>query len=256
VRALPLSDGSLLRFHDLAGHGPALLFVHGLGCAGSCDYPAVARAPALAGRRVLLVDLLGFGLSDHPSDFGYAVADHARVLAELLDALAPELGGPVDLYGHSLGGSIAIELAAARPDRIGRLVVSEPNLRAGGGAFSRPIAAQAERDYLATGHLAAVAAERAAGNHLWGGSLAISSPLAVHRAAASLVRGAEPSWLDVLLGLSLPRAAVWGARSMPDPDADLLAAAGLPLRLVPDAGHSMAHDNPAGLAAALAAAVA
>lgn len=78
MKALMLSDGSALRYHDLAGQGPPILFVHGLGCAGSCDYPAVARAPSLVDRRVVLVDLLGYGHSDRPAEFGYTVADHAR----------------------------------------------------------------------------------------------------------------------------------------------------------------------------------
>ena len=41
----------------------------------------VAADLALWGRRMLLVDLLGAGFSDRPAAFGYAVEDHARVLA-------------------------------------------------------------------------------------------------------------------------------------------------------------------------------
>lgn len=254
MKALMLSDGSALRYHDLAGRGPPILFVHGLGCAGSCDYPAVARAPSLVDRRVVLVDLLGFGHSDRPAEFGYTVADHARALGELVDELAAS--GPLDLYGHSLGGSIAIVLAAARPERIRRLVVSEPNLRPGGGSFSRRIAEQPLAQYLAEGHLGMVQAERAAGNQVWAGCLAISDPVAVHRVAVDLVRGTSPTWFELLCGLQMPRAAIWGARSLPDPDAELLAAAALPLHVVPDAGHSMAYENPGALATALAAALA
>ncbi|HNX52076.1 MAG TPA: hypothetical protein PKL08_18045 [Thermoanaerobaculaceae bacterium] len=59
MRAFELpGTSSFLRFHDLPGRDPAILFVHGLGCASSCDYPRIAADPALAGRRMLLVDLL------------------------------------------------------------------------------------------------------------------------------------------------------------------------------------------------------
>jgi hypothetical protein len=36
----------------------------------------------------------------------------------------------------------------------------------------------------------------------------------------------------------MPRAANYGAHSIPDADADRLAALGLPLHVLPDAGHS------------------
>ncbi|WP_204376858.1 hypothetical protein [Aquitalea pelogenes] len=55
------SPHGALRYHDLPGSGVPLLFVHGLGCAASSDFPRVAADPALAGRRRLLLDLLGAG---------------------------------------------------------------------------------------------------------------------------------------------------------------------------------------------------
>jgi pimeloyl-ACP methyl ester carboxylesterase len=252
MHAFQLADGSLLRYHDLPGRPPAILFVHGLGCAGSCDYPRVAREPALAGRRILLVDLLGFGFSDRPEGFGYAVEDHARALAELVDGLGL---APLDLFGHSMGGAVAIVLAGLRPAAVARLVVCEPNLVPGGGLFSRPIAAQPEGSYLAGGHAAAVRAAREQGHPIWSGSAAVASPLAFHRGAASLVRGAEPSWLAQLAALAIPRSAIYGARSLPDQDAGRLERLGLPLRVVAAAGHSMAWENPAGRAAAIAEAL-
>jgi pimeloyl-ACP methyl ester carboxylesterase len=73
-----------LRYHDLPGSGVPLLFVHGLGCASSSDFPRVAADPALAGRRRLLLDLLGAGFSDRPDDFAYSVAAHAQTVAGLI----------------------------------------------------------------------------------------------------------------------------------------------------------------------------
>jgi pimeloyl-ACP methyl ester carboxylesterase len=252
LRAFTLADGNVIRFHDLPGRGAQLLFIHGLGCASSCDYPRVAADPALAGRRRLLVDLLGSGFSDRPETFGYAVEDHARVLAELVDGLGL---GSIDVYGHSMGGAVAIALAALRPGRVGRLIVCEPNLVPGGGFFSSPIAAQDEAVYVRLGHALTIAAAREAGNIIWAGSLATTAPLAVHRGASSLVRGSAPTWLEQLAGLGLPRTGIYGARSLPDPDAQRLASIGVPLLVVPDAGHSVAWENPSGLAEAIAAAL-
>lgn len=99
------TERASLRYHDLPGEGPPLVFLHGLGCASSCDYPCIAADPALTGRRSLLVDLLGSGFNDRPVGFGYTVADHARCVAALVGRLAPDA---VDIFGHSMGCAVAI----------------------------------------------------------------------------------------------------------------------------------------------------
>jgi pimeloyl-ACP methyl ester carboxylesterase len=244
--------GARLRFHDLPGPGTPLLFLHGLGCSSSSDYPRVAVEPALAGRRRVLLDLPGFGFSDRPAHFGYAVEDHACAVCALLDGLPlPAL----DLYGHSMGGAVAIEVATRRPGHVRHLVLAEPNLDAGGGFFSSPIASQAEADYVARGHAAVVREAGERGDPVWAGSSAVASPLAVHRGAGSLVRGGTPSWREQLAALPMPRTVIFGGRSLPDPDTERLPAVGVAVRVVPDAGHSMAWENPVGLAEAIGAAL-
>lgn len=250
MQALRTRAGTV-RYHDLPGPGRPLVFLHGLGCASSCDYPAVARDPALAGRRAILVDLLGAGFSDKPRAFSYTIEGHAEVVAQVIESL----GVPAcDLYGHSMGGSVAI-VVAARCRQVASLVASEPNLDAGGGTFSRAIAAQAEDEYVRSGHASHIAAAMAEGNAIWAGSMEVSSPLAVHRAAAALVRGGAPSWRDQLRSLSVPRTLVFGERSLPDADHATLPALGISVAVVPRAGHSMAWENPSGLASAIAAAL-
>ena len=95
-----------MRWLDLPGRGDPVVFIHGLGCASTYDYPRVAADPALAGRRMIRVDLPGFGYSDKPESFGYRIGDQAGVVVELLDRLGLER---CYLYGHSMGGSVAIE---------------------------------------------------------------------------------------------------------------------------------------------------
>lgn len=250
MRALRLPAG-ILRYHDLDGPERPLVFLHGLGCASSCDYPSVARHPALARRRAILIDLLGAGFSDRPEAFSYSIADHAEIVASLIVSL--ELVD-CDLYGHSMGGSVAIEVAT-RCERVGRLVVSEPNLDAGGGAFSRGIAASAEVTYVREGHAHDVASALAAGNSIWAGSMAVSSPLAVHRSATALVAGGAPSWRDQLVRWPGPRTVIFGAHSLPDADHAALPGLGISVAVVADAGHSMAWENPSGLAQAIAVAL-
>jgi len=69
--------------------------------------------------RVLAPDMRGTGSSDAP-DSGYAIADYARdVVAVCRDANA----GRVVLCGHSLGGAVALEVAAVEPAMVAGVVL-------------------------------------------------------------------------------------------------------------------------------------
>jgi len=178
---------------------------------------------------MLLVDLLGSGFSDRPEDFGYSVEDHADMLGTLIKGLSMP---SVDLVGHSMGGSIAIVVATRNPGKVRRLVVSEPNLDAGGGVFSRPIAQQSEADYIGRGHKESVQNAVAEGQTIWSGSLLMSSPLEA---------------------LTIPRTVIFGSKSLPDPDTERLSKVSITVRVVQDAGHSMIWENPSGYAEAVRA---
>ena len=235
-----------LSYHDFPGHTPACLFVHGLGCAGSYEYPRVAADPAFAGRHAILPDLAGSGYSERPRDFSYTTTAHARTILELVDHLGLH---DLYLYGHSMGGSIAIEAAAHLGNRLRGLIVSECNLTAGGGTYSRAIAAYREEDYIAHGHAALIAQETSP----WAGSLRSSAPWAVWRSARSLIDGVEPDWLTRLSALPQRKTFLVGANTLPDADCERIRAAHIPTAIIPAAGHAMSWENPGGLAAALAA---
>jgi len=250
MKAISIPDlRAIVRVHDLPGDGLPLVFLHGLGCASSCDYPPVVRAPALRGRRAILVDLPGSGYSDRPIAFDYSIQAHARVVVAIVEALSlPAL----DLFGHSMGGAVAIEAASLLSTRVRHLILSEPNLDAGGGTFSRAMAAETEADYVARGHGDAIRAATHSGNHVWAGSMATTAPFAAHRAAVSLVRGGSPSWREQLHLHPAQRTVLFGEGSLPDADFDGLPQQGIAVAAIPGAGHSMAWENPPGLAQAIA----
>jgi pimeloyl-ACP methyl ester carboxylesterase len=237
--------GAVIRFHDIPGPGRPLIFLHGLGCASSSDYPRVISDTALSRRRFVLVDLPGFGFSDRPTGYSYSVEALAGAVVELLSRLkAPAF----DLFGHSMGGTVAIVAAAFLPGRISRLVVAEPNLDPGGGMFSRGIAAQSESDYRDHGHAEVIRGAVQDGKYNWAGTMAVSSAVAVHRSASSLVRGGAVSWRAQLLALPMPRTVIFGERSLPNPDTLSLPRAGISVAIVAAAGHMLMWDNPSGLA--------
>ena len=82
--------------------------------------------PLARDRRVLAIDLPGAGESDRPKPAdadGYSIA----WLADRIDEVLGELSvSKVDVVGHSFGGTLALWLAATRPERVRRLVVVDP----------------------------------------------------------------------------------------------------------------------------------
>ncbi|WP_407731097.1 alpha/beta fold hydrolase [Pseudocitrobacter faecalis] len=236
--------GATVRFHDLPGQGIPVVFIHGLGCASSYEYPRIVADDAFRNRRALLIDLPGSGYSDKPADYSFTVSAQAQVVAELLTGLHIEA---CYLYGHSMGGSIAIEAAHLLGHRVRTLAVSEPNFYPGGGMFSRKIAAQTESEFIASGFAQLIAAETTP----WKGCVQNTAPWALWRAAKSLVDGVSPDWMSRFLALRCEKALIYGAYSLPASDADEVAAAGIPLRIISDAGHCMSWENPSQLAKSL-----
>lgn len=87
-----------------AVHRPVVL-LPGTGLTAS-DWDVVA-ADLARDREVYAVDLRGHGASDWPGT--YSIASMAGDVVALL----PQLGGGLDLVGHSLGGLVACRVAAA-----------------------------------------------------------------------------------------------------------------------------------------------
>lgn len=243
------ASGAALRYLDIDGPGRPLVCVHGLGCAATADFPRVLAHPACPRRRAILVDLLGSGFSDRPEDFPYSMAAHADVVVALVDRLGLST---IDVFGHSMGGSIAIDVTTRLGRRVGQLIAAEPNLDAGGGTFSRAIARYPEARYVARGHRAVIRAAVDGGNDAWAGTMAASSATAVHREACALVAGERPSWREQIEAVAERAVVLFGERSLPDPDADRLRAAGVAVEVVADAGHSMLWENPGEVAMRLA----
>jgi pimeloyl-ACP methyl ester carboxylesterase len=116
-------DTGQLRLHAvIGGDGPPLLLVHGW---PQTWYAWRMLMPALARDfEVIAVDQRGIGLSDKPPD-GYDAGTVAGDLVALMDALGHERFA---MYGTDTGMPIAYAVAADRPDRLDRLVVSEAPL--------------------------------------------------------------------------------------------------------------------------------
>jgi pimeloyl-ACP methyl ester carboxylesterase len=244
---------AFIRFHDLPGAEPAIVLLHGLGSASSADFPAIAHQPALSRLRFVLPDFFGFGFSDGPDNFDYSLQSHAETIYQILRSL--DLSN-VYLFGHSMGGAVAIALTATHPKLIDRLVLAETNLDPCTSQASKTIAAQSESDYVAKGHTQFLKSIEQEIQHTpslscYVGALKMADPKAMHRSAVGLTRGTVPSRRQLFLSMKMPRAFIFGKYSLPDPDVEYLRSCGINVLIVPKAGHAMMHDNPEGFATAL-----
>src|SRR5690349_15936988 len=104
---------------ETAGHGPPLLLLPTFACSG--ETWGVAFSRALAERfHVLLPDWPDTGRSPPWPEGAVTIAALARAAAELLES---DASVPAALLGWGLGGCVALELAAERPDLVAALVL-------------------------------------------------------------------------------------------------------------------------------------
>jgi pimeloyl-ACP methyl ester carboxylesterase len=112
-------QGRHVNYVDIGeGDRPPAVFVHGL---GGCWQNWLENIPRLAQeRRVLALDLPGFGASEMPrekisiSGYGETVVEFARAVG---------LDEPADVIGNSMGGFIAAEIGINHPEFARRIVL-------------------------------------------------------------------------------------------------------------------------------------
>jgi pimeloyl-ACP methyl ester carboxylesterase len=111
-------EGEPLNYVDIgSGDRPPVVFVHGLGGQWQNWLENIPRAAQE--RRVIALDLPGFGLSPMPRE-KVTITGYGRTVNALCDRLGL---GVVELVGNSMGGFIAAEVAIQFPQRVDRLVL-------------------------------------------------------------------------------------------------------------------------------------
>jgi pimeloyl-ACP methyl ester carboxylesterase len=109
-------EGTRVNYVEM-GEGPPLVFVHGLaGCWQNWleNIPHFARS-----RRVIAVDLPGFGESDLPLE-DITIPGYGRFVDAFMGEIGVERGA---IVGNSMGGFIAAEVAVSHPARVDKLVL-------------------------------------------------------------------------------------------------------------------------------------
>lgn len=111
-----------------------LIIVHGF-AEHARRHSELAAAAQEAGHSVIAVDLHGHGESTGPRGVvaGYDAA--VRAVHALVDLVEQDSGRKPVLFGHSMGGAIALKFALEEPLRLSGLVLSSPFLK---DAVARP----------------------------------------------------------------------------------------------------------------------
>ena len=114
-----------LALHRLGGEGPDVLFIHGF---GADRLGWLAGAPQLFGEAsVWAVEYAGHGTAGNDAGDG----GPATIAAAIADEIEDRLSRPL-VVGHSLGGTLALHLAAVMPERLAGLVLLAPAALAAG----------------------------------------------------------------------------------------------------------------------------
>ncbi|MBV2354153.1 alpha/beta hydrolase [Streptomyces sp. J2-1] len=119
-------DGTPLA-HHVSGEGPPLVCLPG----GPTDSAYLGDLGGLsAHRRLIRLDPRGTGASAMPVDLASCRCDR---LVDDVEALRVELGlARMDLLAHCAGANVAAQYVARYPERVGRLVLVTPSVRAVG----------------------------------------------------------------------------------------------------------------------------
>jgi pimeloyl-ACP methyl ester carboxylesterase len=128
---------------DFGGDGPVILLVHGL---GGAHLNWMAVAPQLAAHhRIYALDLPGFGRSPLAGRRS-TIAANVVLVTRAITRLSR---GPIVLMGNSMGGLLAIGVAALHPRLVDALVLVDPAVPTPRGEFP-PRLDSVSRTFLAT----------------------------------------------------------------------------------------------------------
>jgi pimeloyl-ACP methyl ester carboxylesterase len=237
---------------------PAVIFIHGAG-QDHTNWQLPARWFAWNGYTVLAPDLPGHGRSDGPAL--PTIDAMAQWIVHLMDAAKLEKSA---LVGHSMGGGIAVEVAAANPTRITRVALlgTSPAMPVNDALLTaaRDTPAVAHQMIVAWAHgpQAKVGGNAAPGMWMTGGSLALLSrnrPGSLYAAfnACNLWKTGPEAAARVRCPTLVM---IGGSDSMTPPKIGRALAdkiAGSQTVIIPGSGHMMMYEAPDAMLDALIA---
>lgn len=224
---------------------PTVLALHGWSRSRQ-DFSAALAPAGAEPLDAIALDLPGFGATPAPPE-AWGSGEYAELVARVL----AEMATPVVVLGHSFGGRVAVELAAARPDDVAALVLTGvPLLRPDGGGRRTPLAFQAGRLLDRAGLISEARMEALRQRY---GSTDYRAAVGVMRQV--LVRVVNERYDDALSAIRCPITLLWGDDDSVAPVEMARVVAGklddARLIVLPGAGHLTPLSVPAALHDAL-----
>ena len=242
----------LLHYFDRSRPGPAILYIHGLGCSKT-DFVDMTKALQLQQFRLLSADHPGCGNSSY---------DHSHALnidgiVELIENFVKNLGlDSFVLVGGSLGGLVGLLYAERNPNRIAGFVNVEGNLAPEDCMFSRNVISHSYSHFekiIFPQIKKAVAARKGRGfaRHL--DVLAKADPRAYYDFAFQTVEYSDQgNLLQRFLNLPIPKCFMYGSENRHLSYLQRLRASDCQVVEIPNANHFLFYDAPDHYATALA----
>jgi 2-succinyl-6-hydroxy-2,4-cyclohexadiene-1-carboxylate synthase len=252
-----LTINDMQYYVECRGAGAPLLLLHGFTGSSATWAPHVAAWPASS----LAVDQPGHGQTDAPANPArYRMDATVADLVALLDQLGVERA---HVLGYSMGGRVALHLAAAHPERVAMLILE---------SASPGLATQAERDARVAADTALAASierdgiaafvDRWEALPLWASQARLpdevraglraqrlnNRAVGLANSLRGLGTGAQAPLHDRLADLPMPALVIAGRLDAKFAAIARAMAAALPqgrLALVPEAGHAVHLEQPA-----------
>jgi pimeloyl-ACP methyl ester carboxylesterase len=238
--------GEAYVFEAGRGDGRPVLLIHGIARDGAHDWDSLV--PVLArDRRVIAFDLPGFGRSSKERA-RYRPMAYASFVDEVL---RERVAGDFDVVAHSMGVSIALEVAARHPDHLRRLVLADAAAILHGhalsvgqiergqeklGAFGKLLNPVRNLSYDMMGHVSDDLVHRVA--------LGMKGESVQSAAAALMAHDSNPA-LDAVRA---PTLVIWGEKDeVVSPRGAWILTSRIPgarLAWIPEAGHTPMRDAP------------
>lgn len=247
---IEVHDGAVVRFCG-AEEGHPLVFLHAFGDGGHC-YAESTGSSTLAPFQLIVPDLWGFGASPRRSDI-VTVADYSEALVALIQVLCP--GRRVGLVGHSIAGSMAVEMANRLGSAVSGVFSIEGNLTPDDAMFTGraadfedPVAFKDRflRDIWEMGE------ESEELRHYYSGARMSDAVAMWHLGRDAKRISAENALGEAFRQLSVPKLYYWSATSTPQRTADWIEESAIPKRRYERAGHWPMVSQPEATAEAIA----
>lgn len=142
-------NGLTVHYKELGAGQPTFILLHGFG-ASVYSWREVFPPFSQLGR-VVAFDRPAFGLTSRPLEWSgespYSPEAQVKLVVGLLDALGIEKAW---LVGNSAGGTVAVAVALAHPERVAGLILVDAAIYAGGGspAWARPFLKTPQMNHL------------------------------------------------------------------------------------------------------------